>query len=91
MQTMNNKTDLERFKKFVDSFKTSFEINKSITNYSNFTGTSKATISRCLENKQKINKVHFTIMRLVDDRNVLKKEIRDLKKIIKQNKEKDEK
>ena len=76
----NDSKILEEFKNFVDTFKTDFEGNGAIKNYADFTGISKATISRCYNDKQEIHPVHLTIMRLVNDRQKAKDEERKAKK-----------
>ena len=75
--------EIEIFKEFVLTFGDNLQGDKAISNYAEFSGFDKSTISRAINGKGNIHPAHFTIMRLVNDREEAKAESRELRKEIK--------
>lgn len=77
---INKPEKLKEFQEFVNSFGTTFNGKGGCSNYAKLTGFDKSTISKYINDKEKIHDVHFFIMRLVNDREQAKKELRNLQK-----------
>ena len=83
LESVATDNELEIFKNFILTFGDTFNGDKAISNYAQFSGFDKSTISRAFNGIGNIHPAHFVIMRLVNDRAEAKREIRKLKKQLK--------
>ncbi len=74
---------LEIFTKFVMSFGNNREGQGACINYARFSGFDKSTISKYLNGHEEPHEVHFTLMKMVEQREEAKKENRHLKRQLK--------
>ena len=72
------------FIEFVNTFGNDINSQGACSNYAKFSGFSKSTISKYLNGLENIHPVHFTIMRLVNDRQTAMNKVRKLNKQIKE-------
>lgn len=84
---MNPPDKLKEFCNFVLTFGSDYEGKGAVTNYAKFTGFSKATISKYMNDLERIHEVHFTIMRLVNEREEAKRALRQMRKQMRNRKD----